>query len=155
MKTYNEKYEEMSLKINVKGDGSYDGDFTTEVEDLFGISDWPNIIKLQIHNKAWVDGHSSGYFEVINQYHDLVDLVRLCEKELVKGRVISPTKTTDGSEDTIEKFKIELLILQYEHEIIVHKTLALGVENYIVDTLVETLTRVISDLRRIMDGVSA
>lgn len=48
--------------------------FKNDAEDEFGLADLPTKAKEAIHAKAWADGHSSGYYEVWNQYYDLAEI---------------------------------------------------------------------------------
>jgi hypothetical protein len=69
--------QEDILNRTRNGSGSYDGDFNRDVEEFFGMTDWPQSVKDSIHWKAYEDGHASGYHDVFNQYWDLIDLVKL------------------------------------------------------------------------------
>lgn len=61
----------------IQEDGSYPRNFEKDVEEAFEFAHLPDEIKNRIHSKAWSDGHSAGYHEVIAQYYDLVDLAVL------------------------------------------------------------------------------
>lgn len=50
-------------------------DFRIRAEEAFGFTHLPSALKGAIHWQAWERGHSSGYCEVLNEYHDIVDLV--------------------------------------------------------------------------------
>lgn len=57
--------------------------FRDDAEEAFEFKHFPNKLKDRIHYLAYELGHSAGYYDMVTQYFDLVDLVKLAmEKEL-------------------------------------------------------------------------
>lgn len=71
-------YENASSK-NYDFDGGHD-QFLADAEDAFEFAHLPSEVKQKIHSMAWDAGHASGYYDVVNSYHDFVDLALLCYK---------------------------------------------------------------------------
>jgi len=57
---------------------NYPGNFREDVEAAFPqFEKFGEELKSAIHQKAWEDGHSAGYYDVVNQYYDLVAIAEI------------------------------------------------------------------------------
>lgn len=68
--------------------GDYDegkGSFYEDAEEAFDFKDFPSKVKSRIHSIAYEDGHAAGYGDMVTQYFNLVELVRLTLIEGSRG----------------------------------------------------------------------
>ncbi len=67
------------------GNKEYDDnkrDFNKDAEEAFEFVHFPEKLKSKIHWLAWDAGHSAGYYDIVTQYFDLVELAKLARGEV-------------------------------------------------------------------------
>jgi hypothetical protein len=73
IKALRQKYdEEVSELTNL---------FRKDCEAMFGIEDFPEKVRGQIHYLPYEEGHAGGYSDILAQYFDLVEFAQLCKQE--------------------------------------------------------------------------
>jgi hypothetical protein len=72
-------YQELSENIKAKKyetlNGKTERDFFDDLVELFEL-DPKDRLTQRMYSKAWENGHSGGYFEVYNHFHDLIEVFK-------------------------------------------------------------------------------
>lgn len=100
-----EKLERMQQKLNTNFYlDNKDANFTKDVEEFFPEFDkFSQKVKNKIHQMAWDRGHAYGYYQVFNEYYDLVELANMAVSQPRKCNgcfgCIDPCGREQGAEE--------------------------------------------------------